>query len=177
MDKNLIKYILSTLKRISLCVLILNQALAQDSCSRVANINGQEILIDNTSNQKGEGLRYHLEKDPVAKSYLDIYQKSNKIDFGTTVLGSIGSGMIVGGILTNSSSDNNTRLLLGGVSILIINILISRTLEYRNENNLEKAIEEYNKRNSPKILIQPEANNNKGQVDGLALSMAKTWSF
>jgi len=49
---------------------------AVETCSRIAIINYQEVLVDSNASDKGEGLRYHLEKDPVAKEYLNTYQKT-----------------------------------------------------------------------------------------------------
>ncbi len=151
---------------------------AQETCSRMALINHQEVLIDNNSTQKGEGLRYHIEKDPMAKSYLDAYQDGTRTRIETTILGTVGSSLILVGILTNGTSDNNARLIIGGLSVLMINFLITRTLDYQNEDNLMKAIEEYNKRNLPKIQFMPEASDDRSQrIDGIRVGLAKTWSF
>ncbi|MBI2521619.1 MAG: hypothetical protein HYV97_14480 [Bdellovibrio sp.] len=152
--------------------------LAQETCSRTVLINHQEVLIDNNSTQKGEGLRYHIEKDPIAKSYLDTYQEGTRTRLETTILGTIGSSLIFAGILSNSSSGDNTRLIFGGISVLMINFLITRTLDYQNEDNLMKSINEYNKRNLPKIQFTPEARNeNTNEIAGIRIGLAKTWSF
>ena len=54
---------------------------AVETCSRIAIVNYQEVLVDSNASEKGEGLRYHLEKDPVAKEYLDTYQKNSAIQW------------------------------------------------------------------------------------------------
>ena len=155
-----------------------NASFAQETCSRMALINHQEVLIDNNSTQKGDGLRYHIEKDPIAKSYLDIYQEGTRTRLETTVIGTIGSSLILAGILSNSSSGDNSRLILGGISVLMINFLITRTLDYQNEDNLMKAIDEYNKRNLPKIQFMPEARNEyTNEIEGIRIGLSKTWSF
>lgn len=161
-----------------MCIFLTQAPLAQETCSRTVLINHQEVLIDNNSTQKGEGLRYHIEKDPIAKSYLDTYQEGTRTRLETTILGTIGSSLIFAGILSNSSSGDNTRLIFGGISVLMINFLITRTLDYQNEDNLMKSINEYNKRNLPKIQFTPEARNeNTNEIAGIRIGLAKTWSF
>ena len=150
---------------------------AVDTCSRVALINYQEVLVDTNSNQKGEGLRYHLEKDSIAKSYLDSYQSGTEIRWQNTILGTLGTALILSGLLTNSSSDNNQRLIIGGATILSVNYLIARTLENQNESNLIKSIEEYNKRNLPRIYFKQEGSSNRGPSSFGGIMVKKSWRF
>ena len=49
-----------------------------DTCSRVATINYQEVLVDLSNKNRGEGLRYYLEKDQISEDLLDEYQKNNR---------------------------------------------------------------------------------------------------
>ena len=57
----------------------ISYVMATDTCSRIAIINHQEILTDTNTGNKGEGLRYYLERDDVAKKYLNIYQDGTQI--------------------------------------------------------------------------------------------------
>jgi hypothetical protein len=150
---------------------------AVETCSRVAIINYQEVLVDTNSTEKGEGLRFHLEKDRTAKNYLESYQEGTKIRWQNAVLGTVGTSMLLGGILTNSDSGRKQPLLIGGATLMMINFLVARTLESSNEQNLIKAIEEYNKRNLPKIYFNPEQKADGTPGPGLSFSVSKIWSF
>lgn len=150
---------------------------AVETCSRIAIINYQEVLVDSNASEKGEGLRYHLEKDPKALQYLDSYQKNSAIRWPNALLGTAGTGLLLFGFFTSDSQDRQIYLISGGAAILV-NFLIARTLEVTNEANLNRAIEEYNKRNLPKIYFNPE-NNLQGSTNfpGLKIGLAKDWSF
>ncbi|HLW56607.1 MAG TPA: hypothetical protein VKY27_04425, partial [Bacteriovoracaceae bacterium] len=67
--------------RLTLILILLLNSLsvfAAETCSRVAIINYQEVLVDVSSSNRGEGLRFYLEKDEVAKGLLDEYQENNR---------------------------------------------------------------------------------------------------
>lgn len=166
-------------KLIFLLFLISSTALqASQVCSRVAIINYQEILVDTSSTQKGEGLRYYLEKDPQAKGYLDEYQDGTKIKWQNAAIGTLGSGLIIGGLFADDGTDAKKTMLVGGAALIIVNFFIARTLEFNNEQNLNKAIEEYNKRNLPKIFFYPDGlPSDSGQSPGLGMAIIKDWSF
>ncbi|GAB4010191.1 MAG: hypothetical protein Fur0010_02230 [Bdellovibrio sp.] len=143
-------------------------------CSRTAEIGGQTILIDSSSTQKGDGLRPYLEKDDVAKTYLDTYQDNLKIRWQNAILGTLGTGVTIAGILTNDNSNNRQTLLVGGLTLIAVNYLVARTLETSNEKNLLTAVEEYNRRNFPKIfLFKSSGDDKKGQ--GLLIN--QNWGF
>ncbi|MBT3235465.1 MAG: hypothetical protein HN353_05915 [Bdellovibrionales bacterium] len=129
--------------------------LAAESCSRVATIGHQDVLVDINSTQKGAGLRYYLEKDPVAKMYLDRYQEGNRIRWQNTAFGTLGSILIFTGLLTNRHSGNRDAMLVGGGAAMIINFLVAKTYKNANERNLVRAIEHYNQRNLPRIDFSP----------------------
>lgn len=154
----------------------LNSAYAVETCSRIAVINFQEVLVDSNTSEKGEGLRYHLEKDPVAKAYLDTYQKNSAIYWPSAILGTAGTGLMLYGFFNSDSEDRRLFLIAGGATILV-NFLVTRTLELTNEVNLNRAIEEYNKRNLPKIFFNPEES--QGQIDfsHVKLGLVQQWSF
>lgn len=156
---------------------MLSDTFAVETCSRVAIINYQEVLVDTNSTEKGEGLRYHIEKDRTAKNYLEAYQEGTKIRWQNAALGTLGTSMMLGGILTNGNSARKQTLLIGGATIMMINFLVAKTLESSNEQNLIKAIEEYNKRNLPKIYFNPEQKADGTLGPGVSLSVNKTWSF
>lgn len=149
---------------------------AAETCSRIATINYQEILVDTNSTDKGEGLRYHLEKDPIAKEYLDIYQKNSSLTLSTAILGSTGTGILLYGFMSRNSSDQPIYLITGA-SVLLVNFLIARTVETNNEKNLTRAVEEYNKRNLPKIYFSPENPRGNLNFDRVKIALLKEWSF
>jgi hypothetical protein len=148
-----------------------------ETCSRIAIINYQEVLVDANASEKGEGLRYNLEKDPIAKEYLDIYQKNSNIRWPTATLGTAGSALLLYGFFTINSQDRQIYLISGAATILV-NFLIARTLEVTNEVNLNRAIEEYNKRNLPKIFFNTLPNP-QGDLNfsSIKLGLSKDWSF
>lgn len=133
---------------------------AAETCSRTATINYRTVLVDTNSNAKGEGLRYYLEKDPVAKSYLNKYQDESNYTWKVATLGTVGSGLVIAGLLKSSDSDSSgitsrPSLILSGVALIALNFFVSKTFEHGNEKNLQKAVDEYNKRNLPKIYFSP----------------------
>ena len=165
--------------RIVLVYLILSsQSFAAETCSRVAIINFQEVLIDTNSTQKGEGLRYHLEKDTTAIKYLDLYQEGNKINLKNAILGTAGSTLILVGLMGGASSDTKKTLYIGGISLILINFLVASTFELTNEVNLLKAVEEYNKRNLPRIYFKSEQDDSRhpGSVNN-SFFLEKVWRF
>ncbi len=168
------------MKKLTILLLFFISLSAQASqvCSRVAIINYQEILVDTSSTQKGEGLRYYIEKDKVAKGFLDEYQDGTQIKWQNAALGTLGSGFMIGGLFASDGTDTKKTLLIGGAAMIIVNFFIARTLEFNNERNLNKAIEEYNKRNLPKIFFYPEGlPSDSSQSPGLGMAIIKDWSF
>lgn len=143
-----------------------------ETCSRVAVINQQEILIDPSSSLKGEGLRYHLEKDQKALSLLNDYQSSQEDIWRPAIMGTVGSGLILSAFLTNPSSNTKRSLIASGTVILILNYLLTKTIQTSNEELLYKSIDEYNKRQEPKIFLKSS--------DGISapdVYIEKSWSF
>ena len=135
----------------------------QDICSRTAIVNFQEVLVDTSSNNKGEGLSFYLEKDPKAKSYFDMYKKESRPKWLDAAIGTIGTGLIVKGLLMDKDENNNgfgakEFFIIGGATTLIINYLVALTMDNHNEIYLQKSIEEYNKRNLPRIYFSPFKN-------------------
>jgi hypothetical protein len=130
------------------------------TCSRVATINYQEVLVDVSNATRGEGLRYYLEKDEVSKALLNEYQENNRPTWKRAALSTLGTAMILGGLLRTSGGDEGgitgkNFLLFGGATMIGISYLISKTNQYNNEYLLLRSIEEYNKRNTPKIFFAP----------------------
>lgn len=131
-----------------------------ETCSRIATINYQEVLVDVSSANRGEGLRYYLEKDPIAKELLDEYQENNHPTWKSAAMSTLGTGMMLGGLLRTNEGENETLtsrnfLLLGGATLIGVSYLISKTNQYNNEYLLLKSIDEYNKRNTPRIFFAP----------------------
>ncbi len=150
---------------------------ASESCSRIATINYQDVLVDPNTSQKGEGLRYFIEKDQIAKEYLNEYQKNTQITWKNALLGSMGSAVMISSLFADDNQ-NKKIYLISGATMILLNFLVARTLEITNEQNLNKAIEEYNKRNLPKIFFNPQASNNYSSPSfNLAMGITKNWSF
>lgn len=154
---------------------LLSPTWAVETCSRTALINYQEVLVDTNSNQKGEGLRYYLEKDQIASDYLNKYQEGSHLNWYQAVPGSIGTGMIVAGLISSGGS-NKRSLIIGGAALIAVNFLIAKTFEAANEENLQKAVEEYNKRNLPLIHFNDKENQgrpNEGFSPSILLNYSK----
>src|SRR3989339_1329317 len=108
-----------------------------DTCSRVAVVNYQEVLVDTNATQKGDGLRYYLEKDLEAKSYLELYQEGNRTRLSNTVIGTLATSMMFSSFFVDKSSPGREALLIGGFSVMVLNFLMAKTLEHKNEGNLD----------------------------------------
>jgi hypothetical protein len=152
----MLKRTLSFLSAFHLCSL----CQGAETCSRIATINYQEVLVDVSSSNRGEGLRYYLQKDPAAKQLLDEYQLSNRPTWKNAAFSTLGSGMILGGILRTNEGQNESFtsrnfLIFGGLTMIGVSYLITLTNQYNNEYLLVKSVEEYNKRNTPKIILAP----------------------
>jgi hypothetical protein len=131
-----------------------------ETCSRVATINYQEVLVDVSSSNRAEGLRYYLEKDQIARELLDDYQENLRPTWKSAAMSTLGSAMILGGLLRTNAGDSETFtnrnfLLFGGATLIGVSYLISKTNQFNNEYLLLKSIEEYNKRNTPRIFFAP----------------------
>lgn len=171
---------LSWILSLSLLISSIFSVEASDICGRTATVNYQEILVDTTSTKKGEGLRYYIEKDPIAKQYLDEYQKKNTPKWQNAVIGTIGTALFIYGmgstralLDSDPGSIRKRSFMIGGLSILVLNFLLVRTLEHNNERLLLRSIEEYNKRNLPRIYFAPYEdyqNTNRPSSDSLGLS-------
>ncbi len=156
--------------------MILPSSWAEETCSRIASISYQDILIDSNSTQKGEGLRFYLEKDPIARSYLDTYQRKNKITWPKAILGTTGTLLTLSGALMKKDDDKKKPFLFGGLSLIMVNFFVAKTLEYNNEKNLYKAIDEYNKRNLPKIFLKTSRVRDKDKW-GIGIAWSRPLSF
>lgn len=138
-----------------ICLFFCPLLFAAETCSRVATINYQDILVDVSSKNRGEGLRYYLEKDEVAKSLLNEYQENNRPTWKSAALSTVGSGLIIGGLLSPGGGETRNMFLFGGATMIAVSYMISKTIQYNNEYLLSKSVEEYNKRNTPKIFFSP----------------------
>jgi hypothetical protein len=141
-------------------IFVYTSAFAAETCSRVATINYQEILVDVSSKNRGEGLRYYLQKDEVAKGLLNEYQENNRPTWKSAALSTLGTGMIIAGLLRTSGGEGDSItgrnfLLFGGATMIAVSYMVSKTIQYNNEYLLSKSVEEYNKRNTPKIFFSP----------------------
>jgi hypothetical protein len=147
---------------------------ANESCSRVAVINYQEVLVDAGTSNRGEGLRYYLQRDPVAKKLLEEYQENNRPRWQSAALSTVGTAVTLAGIMRSNEGRNDSltgknTLIFGGLTMIAVSYLISRTNQYSNEWILQRAIEEHNKRNTPRIFFSPEPSQNRGSGFGLGI--------
>jgi len=145
---------------ILIALMFLTPSYAAETCSRVATINYQEILVDLSSKNSGEGLRYYLEKDQIAEELLNEYQENNRPTWKSAALSTLGTAMVLGGLLRTSDGEGDTItsrnfLLFGGATMIAVSYLIYKTNQYNNEYLLLKSVDEYNKRNTPKIFFAP----------------------
>jgi len=81
--------------------------------------------------------------------------------------------MILGGLLRTNGGENEeftsrNFLILGGVTLIGVSYLISKTNQYTNEYLLLKSVEEYNKRNTPRIFFSPT-----GDGSGLGIGVGQ----
>lgn len=121
-------------------------------------MNYQKIIVDTSSRNKGEGLRFYLSKDAKALSYLDEYQEKNKATGTSTFFNSLGGTVVLSGLVYSSFTDDKNKsnsLIYAGLAIVGLNFFYTRIKQYNSEPYLEKAIREYNKRNTPKIFFSP----------------------
>lgn len=140
---------------------------AGETCSRVALINYQKVLVDAGSNKRGEGLRFYLEKDPTSKSLLDEYQRKDQPTIANASASTAGSVLILAGLLQTNEEEglqNSNTLLYSGLTLVALSYLTSKTLKYNNEKILKQAIDQYNKRNTPRIYFSPYKDNNGSSV-------------
>ncbi len=146
--------------------------LANTTCSRTAVINYQEVLVDAGSGKLGEGLRFYLDKDPESLSLLNEYQKRSKPTLWNTGTSTVGSLMVLAGVLQSGNKNGlgDKKVLIGGGALLItLSYLISKTMKKSNEKYLNLAIDQYNKRNSPRIYFSPFRDNNGESGVGFGL--------
>ena len=126
-----------------LFLILPNAQAANEACSREATVNFQKILVDPSTNKKGEGLRFYLNKDPVAQSYLDRYQSAGLPQWQTAALSTIGVGLLGAGIIQVTGDEGSTEdrikrhkyFLMGGVSFLVFNFIISNHLYASSTSN------------------------------------------
>ena len=154
--------------------LMVLSAQAVETCSRVATINYQEVLVDVSSKNKGEGLRYYLQKDPVSKSLLDEYQQKNQTTWKSAALSTLGTGMVIAGLIrTNDGKNENFTgknfLIFGGLGTIIVSYFVAKTIEVNNETILNRSVEEYNKRNTPRIFFAPSTDFKSGTGMGVGV--------
>ncbi len=148
---------------------------AEDVCSRMALVNYQEVLVDTSSTQKAEGLRFYLEKDLYSKELLEKYQNNGNIKWQNTFIGSSGSLLLLSSLFLSVGKETKKKLRFSGFFLLIINFLLANSYGDANEKNLIKAIDEYNKRNLPRIEF-PIQGKRKGCCES-DIVIGQTWSF
>lgn len=146
-------------------ILLTAGAQAVEPCGRTAVVNYQEVLVDASSSNQGEGLRYYLQKDPLAKRLLDEYQENNRPRWQGAALSTFGTAMVIGSFMRSTDEGDaltgRNTLLYGGITMIAVSYLISRTQQHNNEELLQRSVEEYNKRNSPRIYFSADPSNSR----------------
>lgn len=148
---------------IALTLLNATNSIADTTCSRIATVNYQEVLVDAGTGKMGEGLRFYLEKDPESLALLDEYQERNKPSPLTAGASTVGSLMILSGVLQSGDESflgDKKTLITGGAILVGLSYLMTKTVRRNNERFLNLAIDQYNKRNSPRIYFTPVRDNN-----------------
>jgi hypothetical protein len=154
-------------------------------CSRTAIVKYQNILVDSSNSKKGEGLRFIIEKDSIAKNYLDAYQEKTQMRWLNALIGTTGtlmffSGLTKTGSFKDSGITSKRSLMIGGAAVIMINYLIIKTLNYSSEALLLRSIEEYNKRNMPQIYFAPQSSlgpNASGMRENIEIGASFTKTF
>lgn len=114
-------------------------------------------------------MKSYLEKDSQANSYYEKYQEGNKFKWQDTLLGTGGGLAVLTGLSLGSQNTSKNTFIIAGVSMIALQFIIGYSVKRSNESNLEKAIEEYNKRNFPKINVT--------ENEGKNIFLAHTWEF
>ncbi|MDH4467643.1 MAG: hypothetical protein QE271_06250 [Bacteriovoracaceae bacterium] len=132
---------------------------AQDSCSRIATVNYQDIFIDSSSSKKGEGLRNYLSQNAESLSLLNTYQENTVPNYWISGASTAGLLMVILGMA--SSRDSGTyyskqTLMSTGLVVIAVSLITSQALKAKNEDRLMKSIDIYNSNNDPKILLPQE---------------------
>lgn len=138
---------------------------ASEICSRVATVNYQEVLVDAGASARGEGLRFYLEKDQRAAALFREYQENASPDWKSTALSTLGGSMMIFGLTRTTDGGGlftRNSLVLSGATVIALSYLITKTLQYNNEYKLQRAVEEYNKRNRPLIYFSPFVQDSTG---------------
>ncbi len=135
----------------ALHICLLANAWGAPDCSRSARIQYHLVPVDSSSGKKGEGLRPYLEKDPRALAYLEKYQAGVPSAWQYAATGTIGTGLVLTGLLADFKQNTERAFIVGGISLILINFLVAKTLENANESNLYRAIDHYNEDNLPRI--------------------------
>ena len=143
-----------------LFAIFFNHLWAKEACGRHVIIENQKVLIDTNTITKGEGLRDYLTKDPIAEKLFIEYQNKTRPKWKHAIIGSVGTGLFITGLtksgsFTDSGLTSKRSLMISGLSILIINFLMVKTFQFTDETLLLRSIEEYNKRNRPRIFLGP----------------------
>lgn len=156
----------------TICI-ICSGLIAAETCSRVAIINHQEVLVDTSSTRRGEGLRYYLGKDIKAVRYLDSYQELSRPRWVNATLGTLGTALLVAGLTKSKTPGRHfgpkEQMFSAGVILMALNFFSAKNSATSNERILQKSIEEYNKRNLPKIYFGPTLNDSKNGIKSIGV--------
>ena len=164
--------------RMALIILLINNfSFAQQenqTCSRVAIYNNEEVLIDGHTSKKGSGLNKIMKSNMLAMKHLENYQTNNEMKIFNIASGTVSTASIFAGLLYTGSKANKNNLLIFGGLIALVNFLTTKTIEFYNERELDLAISEFNKTSDNKIRVIDKRVNKKVQN---SIFLNKSWSF
>ena len=144
------------------------------TCSRKAEYNNKEILIDGYTGIKGSGLNKLLMANPTALKHLENYQNSSKVELFNLISGSVSTASLALGLVYNGDKTNKNNFLLIGGIFALVNFLTTKTVQFYNERELTLAIEEFNKTSDKPLRLLQQ---NKLKQGNDILYINKNWSF
>ena len=165
--------LLKPLLFISLLALLIEPKSILADCQRSAKLGDKIIYLDTPDGKKGEGLRELFKDNKRSLNLLNTYQDNLKLNNISKFTGSIGTIGLIGGFAYQGDERTRDDLILLSAVTLSVNYLLMTTLKYYNEENLQKAIKNFNENNENQILFNVRHIQNKN----LEVYVANNWSF
>ena len=109
--------------------------------------------------------------------YLNLYQKGHTLGPLNTFFAAAAPTLFLAGLAADSDKERQKSFYTWGIVVVFANFLISKTLQITNEANLERAIEEYNKRKTPKIRYGQGRSYPDSLQKQISFTIKKSWSF
>ncbi|MAW07101.1 MAG: hypothetical protein CME61_02345 [Halobacteriovoraceae bacterium] len=155
-----------------LAILIQPKGILAD-CQRSAKLGNKIIYLDTPDGKKGEGLREIFKNNKTSLDLLSTYQENLKLNNISKFTGSIGTIGLIGGFAYQGDERTRDNLIMLSAVTLGVNYLLMTTFKYYNEENLQKAIKNFNETNENQILF----NVRHIQNENVEVYVANNWSF